>query len=249
MAMPIERKRNKRVPTVDASTAHGTSTALLADLDRCTHGRHHGDPCADCGGYSSGNLYIKEGDRLGTGKAGEALVVPHRVYLPDAKEWRREGYVDPPVPEHIRKVNEQRQRAAEGLKMVSRVIELFGGREDVPFSQEFMAIVGEIYDERLRQFAKFGDQSHFPDGTSEKHREISDKKRTANKQAFRDGRPTFAKILTEEFFEVMAEENEELLYQELTQVVAVGVQWMEAIRKRRDQAHAEVELGIPRIGQ
>lgn len=43
------------IPPVDESTAEWT----VEDLDRCTHGRHSIDPCADCpGGASAGNLFL-----------------------------------------------------------------------------------------------------------------------------------------------------------------------------------------------
>lgn len=34
---------------------------LVADIDRCEHGRHWGDICAECGGPSLGNPLLRQG--------------------------------------------------------------------------------------------------------------------------------------------------------------------------------------------
>jgi hypothetical protein len=53
------------------------SAVSLADLDRCGHGRHAGDPCIGCpGGWSAGNLYLTPGTRIGTTLYGRPIVVP-----------------------------------------------------------------------------------------------------------------------------------------------------------------------------
>lgn len=72
---------------------------VLADLDRCPHGRHEGDACAGyrpgepmsgCeGGRSLGNPLLPTGVRVGTDTWGNPMWMPPRGHrhLPDA--WRR----------------------------------------------------------------------------------------------------------------------------------------------------------------
>lgn len=50
----------------------------LSDLDRCLHGRHAIDPCLDCpDGWSMGNGYLVNGQRLGTDLYGRPIMVGH----------------------------------------------------------------------------------------------------------------------------------------------------------------------------
>lgn len=47
-----------------------------ADLDRCEHGRHAVDNCFGCpDGWSTGNLFLEDGQRIGTTLYGEAIAV------------------------------------------------------------------------------------------------------------------------------------------------------------------------------
>lgn len=49
---------------------------LVTDLDRCEHGRHKQDPCFSCpDGQSTGNLYLTNGQRIGTTLRGDPIVV------------------------------------------------------------------------------------------------------------------------------------------------------------------------------
>lgn len=51
--------------------------AIIGAIDRCEHGRHHNDPCTACkGGHSTGNLFLTEGQRIGTSLYGVPIVVP-----------------------------------------------------------------------------------------------------------------------------------------------------------------------------
>lgn len=51
------------------------STPSLADLDRCEHGRHAEDPCFSCpDGWSTGNLFLNDGQRIGTDLYGNPIV-------------------------------------------------------------------------------------------------------------------------------------------------------------------------------
>lgn len=87
-----------------------------------------------------------------------------------------------------------------------------------------------------RQDELWGDQSHLPNGTSvEQFKALADLARQQADQAHHRGELSFALILFEEFYEAMAEENEEALETELVQVAAVASQWVKAIRTRRQR--------------
>lgn len=70
---------------------------MLANLDRCVHGRHEGDACAGwrhdrpgagCpGGYSVGNALFVTGLRVGTTLYGEPIYVPPRSLRADPQAW------------------------------------------------------------------------------------------------------------------------------------------------------------------
>ena len=49
---------------------------MLGALNRCRHGRHAKDRCLDCGGQSTGNLFLEPGQRIGTTLYGVPIVVP-----------------------------------------------------------------------------------------------------------------------------------------------------------------------------
>jgi len=52
------------------------SEPKLSDLDRCLHGRHAYDPCLSCpGGWSMGNGYLADGQRIGTDLYGKPILV------------------------------------------------------------------------------------------------------------------------------------------------------------------------------
>lgn len=111
-------------------------------------------------------------------------------------------------------------------------------------------VLTEVADERIRQTAKHGDQSHLPDGTGPSlilrdlpqyqsaaradHLAIWAKARCkeASQNEGGDGSITFEQILTEEWSEAIAESNPAKLRAELIQIAAVAVQWVEAIDRR-----------------
>ncbi len=72
-------------------------------------------------------------------------------------------------------------------------------------------------------------QNH-PDGTACPYH--AKRAREACQEAAQRGECTWALILAEEFFEAMAESNPLCLREELIQVAAVAVQWIEAIDRR-----------------
>lgn len=64
---------------------------VLTDLDRCQHGRHHGDPCGpadDCTGTSAGNPHLRPGQVIGYGLRGDPIVMPDRDHKHDPDAWR-----------------------------------------------------------------------------------------------------------------------------------------------------------------
>lgn len=73
--------------------------AMVADLDRCVHGRHRGDVCLGtrgCGGPSVGNLLLPPGTVIGHDISGRPYTVPERTAAHRAVEaWL------PPRPERV----------------------------------------------------------------------------------------------------------------------------------------------------
>lgn len=96
---------------------------------------------------------------------------------------------------------------------------------------------GEVFDavdhERDRQEAKWGAQSH-PNGTSADYVWIADAYKESCEQQTQDGHLTWHDILLEEVFEAMAEEDPDLLEKELIQAIAVAVNWVEDLRRKRN---------------
>lgn len=99
--------------------------------------------------------------------------------------------------------------------------------------QQYMATenaLDGVRGERVRQVEKWGRQSH-PDGTLEPDGR-ADKMRERCETAFQNNQGTWAHILLEEVFEAIEAENPDHLVEELTQVAAVCVSWVEDIRRR-----------------
>ena len=97
------------------------------------------------------------------------------------------------------------------------------------------AILDELYAERMRQAAKFGEQN-WPDGTgAEIFARQADAAKVECEKGFKEGTLTWNHILTEEFFEALAEGAESDLRTELVQTAAVCVAWVEAIDRRRSK--------------
>lgn len=62
--------------------------AILLDLDRCPHGRHTADPCADCGGKSRGNPQLRPGEVIGYTVHAEPIVIPEPANRHNPKAWK-----------------------------------------------------------------------------------------------------------------------------------------------------------------
>lgn len=61
---------------------------ILLDLDRCEHGRHSVDDCADCGGKSHGNPHMQPGDVIGYTVHANPITVPAAEDRHLAQSWR-----------------------------------------------------------------------------------------------------------------------------------------------------------------
>lgn len=80
-----------RTPTLDHLSSDGPWAALVADLDRCQHGRHHGDDCGSCAtgtGTSAGNPHLQPGQTIGYGMRGNQIVMPDPDHKHDPAAWR-----------------------------------------------------------------------------------------------------------------------------------------------------------------
>jgi hypothetical protein len=88
----LKRTEPQNLPTLDTQSSDGVWAALVADLDRCQHGRHQGDACgpADaCTGTSAGNPHLRPGQIIGYGLRGDHIVMPDREHKHDPAAWRR----------------------------------------------------------------------------------------------------------------------------------------------------------------
>lgn len=100
-------------------------------------------------------------------------------------------------------------------------------------------VTREVLRERKRQDAKWGQQNHL-DGTGTKfYRAKSTSTRIACQTAFASGEGTWAHVLLEEVYEALAETDPELIAEELVQVAAVAVAWVEHIDRRLDEEESE----------
>src|SRR5690606_33648759 len=83
-----------------------------------------------------------------------------------------------------------------------------------------------------RQVEKWGEQNH-PDGTGlDGSKYFADWARSLADENHDNGTLTWADILTEEFYEALAEKETSRLREELIQVAAVALQWADAIDHR-----------------
>lgn len=102
-------------------------------------------------------------------------------------------------------------------------------------------IFHDIEEERVRQDAKFGDQTALPDGTSaEDFGDLRDFYTSECNRAARAGTTTWRHVLLEEVFEAAAEEDSAELRAELIQSAGVIVAWIEAL-DLRDRKVPEVQ--------
>ena len=94
-----------------------------------------------------------------------------------------------------------------------------------------IGVLEELYEERQRQDAKWGEQNH-PDGTGGPGTPAAAYRARARCKANGPGEDNWRDILDEETAEAYAEVDPALLRGELVQVAAVAVAWIEAIDRR-----------------
>ena len=93
-------------------------------------------------------------------------------------------------------------------------------------------VLREVLAERRRQDARWGEQNH-PNGTGYRYlREQADKARRECDTAAETGRVTWRLVLREEYREALACTDPAELREELLQVAAVAVVWIEALDRR-----------------
>lgn len=95
-------------------------------------------------------------------------------------------------------------------------------------------ILAEVLDERVRQDEKWGEQN-LKDGTGPGlgFDRLADAFKAENDKRLALGTAQWWQVLQEEVFEAGAATTEDALREELIQVAAVAVQWVEAIDRRR----------------
>lgn len=89
-------------------------------------------------------------------------------------------------------------------------------------------ILGDVIEERRRQVVKWGQQDHPSGDTSPELQELCDRAQVLCKSSD----DTWPRILLEEVLEAFVEPEGPRLRQELIQVAAVAVAWIEAIDRR-----------------
>ncbi|MCU1617395.1 MAG: hypothetical protein JWO98_4935 [Frankiales bacterium] len=90
----IEHALTRTEPNEDQAEDYTTRliAGVLADLDRCDHGRHAADPCGSCGGQSAGNQLLPPGRHIGHGVHANPIYVPQ-----PADRWKPEAWRTPPA--------------------------------------------------------------------------------------------------------------------------------------------------------
>lgn len=95
-----------------------------------------------------------------------------------------------------------------------------------------LSVLPEVAYERASQDAKWGQQNH-KDGTgSASDRQLSKAARSLTDYRAKNGTLAWRQILDEEVREAFAESDTDNLREELIQVAAVAVAWVEAIDRR-----------------
>lgn len=92
-------------------------------------------------------------------------------------------------------------------------------------------VFSDVADERWRQDAKWGPQTH-DNGTTKDYDDIAAAYKQVCDGLNNTGAITWHDIFLEEVFEAMAEEDDAALEKELIQVIAVAVNWIEDIRRK-----------------
>lgn len=112
-------------------------------------------------------------------------------------------------------------------------------------------VLENVFEERLRQVAKYGHNEELEDGTGPKsqwlptsisaHHELTaetieqELRFDYEEHERQHGKPTWMHLIREEIAEAFAETDDDRLEEELTQVAALCVSWIEKIRARRSE--------------
>jgi hypothetical protein len=90
----------------------------------------------------------------------------------------------------------------------------------------------EVEIERVRQDRKWGIQNH-PDGTNKCYADLAAISKERTEVAAKGGNLTWRHILEEEVFEATSEVDPTKLRNELLQVAAVAVAWIECLDRKK----------------
>ncbi|MFC6882424.1 MULTISPECIES: nucleoside triphosphate pyrophosphohydrolase [Actinomadura] len=113
--------------------------------------------------------------------------------------------------------------------------------DEIPAS--LRKVLSDVADERAAQDRRFGVQE-FPDGSGSAYAAHAEEAKQQCSAAWSRGELTWRHILTEEFYEALAEEDPERLRTELVQTAAVAVKWIQALDRRHGPvAHRTNENG------
>ena len=119
-----------------------------------------------------------------------------------------------------------------------------GGRMTSSTRCQTLGVLGEVGAERSAQFARYGTNEALEDGTGKSSRWLapaSDKPAVSVERLFREdyetyersaGAPTWMHLIREEVAEVFMESDTDRLREELIQVAALAVSWVEKIDAR-----------------
>lgn len=103
-------------------------------------------------------------------------------------------------------------------------------------NEKLTAVLAEVAAERARQDAKWGSDRTLPDGTGWLAQKARARRlRERCDQNFEQGNGTWADVLGEEAAEALAETDQEALRNELIQVAAVAVCWVQALDARKPE--------------
>lgn len=98
----IDHALNRTQPSTAAQPEHTDANCpwigILADLDRCQHGRHQGDACGpadDCTGTSAGNPRLRPGTVIGYTLRRGPIVMPDRDHKHDPAAWSAAATEEP----------------------------------------------------------------------------------------------------------------------------------------------------------
>ncbi|WP_067469595.1 nucleoside triphosphate pyrophosphohydrolase [Actinomadura macra] len=114
--------------------------------------------------------------------------------------------------------------------------------KDEEVAPELARVLTDIAAERDAQDRMWGCQE-FPDGSGPEFIELAEKAKRECSAAAKQGRLTWRHVLTEEFFEALAETEPGRLRTELVQTAAVAVKWIESLDRRRGGAVHRTKVG------